>query len=174
MVTSLGLRFPPFKSLPPSEAFPILCPCLLITIGSSLMAAYCSITQSRGQRGGDDGVPYGQRRPLALPVREFSYGRAPSLRQTCFAPRCVFPLMKRPPQSFLKLGYCASCGAHGLNPGIQNRRMFDQHIQTVVAKQACATLSGSRYCWSIIDCFQGLQRPLWPSSGRECCARWPD
>ena len=107
---------------------------------------------------------------LQLPGREFAYNALAMVAANMFGASVVYMHEKTSRMRFLEACLLREMVARDGLTGIQNRRMFDQHIQRVwqqaVREEAARGGAARRH-----RLLQGLQRPLRASGGRRMPAR---
>jgi diguanylate cyclase (GGDEF)-like protein len=182
MVTILGLSVSAIQIIATLGGISILFPCLLITIvfiyfmGGLLfyhavaanvivMLAYIGVGTA-----------------LVLPVREFSYDVLAIVAVNLFCASVVYSHEKTSRNRFLEACLLRELVARDGLTGIQNRRMFDQHIQRVW-QQGVRDSERVAVLLVDIDCFKDYNDRYGHQAGDEClravavslsqCARRP-
>jgi hypothetical protein len=121
------------------------------------------LSRARRQRDRDVGLRRRGHR-AAVPGREFSYDALAMLAANLFCASVVYMHEKTSRLRFLEACMLREMVARDGLTGIQNRRMFDQHIQRSGSRR-CATQAGGGAAGGH-RLLQGLQRSLRASGGR--------
>ena len=182
MVTILGLSVSAIQIIATLGGISILFPCLLITIvfiyfmGGLLFyhAVAANVVVMLAY--------VGTGTALVLPVREFSYDVLAIVAANLFCASVVYSHEKTSRNRFLEACLLRELVARDGLTGIQNRRMFDQHIQRVWQQ---GVRDGERVAVLLvdIDCFKDYNDRYGHQAGDEClravavslsqCARRP-